>query len=68
VIPQQAAAEASAEASRWIGESPHILDVLDWHRSACRACTDTLRCAEYGEIICEYGAGEAGAAVFFPAG
>ena len=61
------AAEASAIASAWIAASPHILDVLDWHKGLCETCSTGGRCAERAEIIDEYGAGPYGAAVFWPA-
>lgn len=58
--------DATAAASAWIGRSPTLIGALDWHVGLCPACDGTRFCAEYTEIICEYGAGPYGAAVFFP--
>jgi hypothetical protein len=65
--PAQAAAEAAAEVARWVAMSPHLSDVLDWHRSLCSVCGPFRPCAEYDEIISEYGAGAYGISVFYPA-
>jgi len=64
-------ADAAAEAAAWIAASPNLIDVLTWHAGLCETCGNrtpgTLRrCAEYTEIIEEYGAGPYGSAVFFP--
>lgn len=59
--------EAAAEASAWIAASPNLIDVLGWHRRLC-GCGPGEHCAEYAEIIAEYGAGPAGSAVFWPDG
>jgi hypothetical protein len=68
MTPAEAAKQATAEASKWIAASPNLVDVLAWHRGLCKTCTGTRMCAEYAEIICEYGAGVHGSAVFWPDG
>ena len=50
----------------WIAVSPHLIDVLDWHRRLCGGCDGLRHCPEYHEIIAEYGAGVYGIAVFSP--
>jgi hypothetical protein len=60
--------DPAAVASAWIAASPNLLEVLDWHRGLCGACQPGRHCAEYGEIIAEYGAGPFGTAVFWPDG
>lgn len=61
------AAEASAIVSAWIAVSPRLAVVLGWHQDRCPACEPfTRHCAEYHEILAEYGAGPSGPAAFFP--
>lgn len=67
-VLSEAAVEASAAASAWIAVSPNLLDVLAWHQDLCPACGPGGKCAEYREIVDEYGAGVYGAAVFWPDG
>jgi hypothetical protein len=57
---------ACAAASAWIAASPNMIVVLDWHRGLCGTCGVGRLCAEYREILAEYGAGEYGATVFSP--
>lgn len=66
-VPSDPASEARAIASEWIAVSPDLIEVLDWHTDLCGTCRPGGgKCAEFREIISEYGAGETGAAVFFP--
>lgn len=65
--PAEAAVEARAAASAWIAASPNLIDVLTWHQQQCGACGTARKCGEYHEILAEYGAGQYGAAVFYPA-
>jgi hypothetical protein len=42
--------------------------VLGWHTGLCGTCRPGGgKCPEFREIVDEYGAGEYGASVFFPA-
>ena len=66
--PAAAASQARAVAAEWIAAAPNLLEVLDWHRGLCEGCGAGGGCAERREIIDEYGAGEFGAAVFYPDG
>jgi hypothetical protein len=66
MTPAEAAKQAAAQAAAWIAASPHLIDVLDWHQRLCGTCGPGRGCGEYREIIAEYGAGEHGAAVFWP--
>ena len=66
MTPAERAAAATAEASAWIAASPNMIDVLGWHEDLCETCKLGRKCAEYGEIIAEYGAGPYGSVVFFP--
>lgn len=68
ITPDEAARQATAQAAAWIAASPHLIDVLDWHKGLCGTCGPDRRCGEYHEIIAEYGAGENGTAVFWPEG
>ena len=57
----------AAVASEWIAASPPLLAVLDWHVDLCPGCVrGRPKCAEFREILAEYGAGPSGSAVFFP--
>lgn len=68
MTPAEAASGARAIASAWIAGAPNLIIVLLWHLRLCGTCGPECRCAEYHEILEEYGAGPYGAAVFFPAG
>jgi hypothetical protein len=68
MTPGDTAAEAAAQVQAWVNESPHLIDVLDWHQRLCGACSGLRHCLEWGEILSEYGAGPHGTAVFWPDG
>jgi hypothetical protein len=67
-VPSDPASEARAIASALVAASPNLITVLDWHTGLCPSCErGQPKCAEYAEILDEYGAGARGATVFFPA-